>query len=272
MSGGTSVAQVRNSEQIDILSTDFIRRNEATVAWGKAISMFLMLPGLRGFWPMSPSNDGGNTYDLSGQLRTLTYNGNPTYNLMGLAPYIAFDGTGDFLNRVDEAGLDILGNETHMATAIRGLTVGGWFYPTATTNLAGYIAKYTNVAATSAFALHQSTSVANSVRFVVYSGGSNYPALSAANAGSLNTWHFFAGRYVPSTTVSVFTDGTFVDYAVAIPATLTNSTADLEIGRLAGALAYYTGYASLCFLCAAALPDRIVRALYHHTRSLFGIV
>ncbi|NJO31403.1 MAG: hypothetical protein HC874_30490 [Richelia sp. SL_2_1] len=67
----------------------------------------------------------GNVYDLSGQGRTLTYNGNPTFNYTGLVPYVSLDGTGDFLSRADETDLDILGTETIYNSAVRGLTLGG---------------------------------------------------------------------------------------------------------------------------------------------------
>ena len=90
------------------------------------ISPFLALPGLVGFWPMSSvQRSTGNAYDLSGQTRTLTYNGNPTYNINNdFAPYIRLDGTGDFLSRADETDLDILGTETIYASTVRGLTLG----------------------------------------------------------------------------------------------------------------------------------------------------
>ena len=269
MSGGTSAVQIRPGELVDILSTDFVKRMESTLAWGKAISEFLMLPGLRGFWPMS-AHDNSNIFDLSGQGRTLTRN-IVTSNWIGLAPTGRFDAaTSRYLNRATETGLEILGTESNTSSAYRGLTVGGWFNPDSTLNLAGYMAKYTNVAATSAFALHQSTGVADGARFVIYNGGVAYPVLSAANAVTPSMWHFIVGRFVPSISVSVFTDGIFADNLVGIPASITNSPADFEIGRLGGALVYYTGYGSLFFLCAMGLSDTILKALYEHTRPLFG--
>ena len=260
--------QEQNLQMADLLSAYFPKRREPSFAWGNVMSMFQVLPGIRGFWPMS-AHDNGNIFDLSGQGRTLTRN-IVTSNWIGLAPTGRFDAaTSRYLNRATETGLEILGTESNTSSAYRGLTVGGWFNPDSTVNLAGYMAKYTNVAATSAFALHQSTSVADGARFVVYNGGVAYPVLSAANAVTPSMWHFIVGRFVPSISVSVFTDGIFADNLVGIPASITNSPADFEIGRLGGALVYYTGYGSLFFICAMALPDYMIQALYQHSRMLF---
>jgi hypothetical protein len=258
-----------NWEMIEGLSAVFQKRYEPNFAWGNVVSMFSMLPGLRAFWPMS-AHDNSSIFDLSGQGRTLTRNV-VSSQWINLFPTGRFDAaTTRYLNRATETGLEILGTESNTSAAYRGLTVGGWLNPDSTVNLAGYMAKYTNVAATSAFALHQSTAVADAARFVIYNGGVAYPALSAASAVTPGAWHFIVGRFVPSTSVSVFTDGVFVDNLVGVPASITNSPSDFEIGRLGGALVYYTGYGSLFFLCAMGLSNTWISMLYEHSRPLFG--
>ncbi len=265
-----SAIQESNPPNVDLLSAYFPRRRGAEFAWGNVVSIFQMASGLRGLWTMASRDQTGAAYDTSGQGRTLTRGGATRYSYSGLIPRAAFTpGTLDYLFRADEPGLDILGSEAFEAHP--GLTVGGWYYPAATTNLAGYAAKYTNVAATSAFALHQSTAVANAARFAIYNGGVVYPALSAANAASLNAWHFIWGRFVPSTQVDVGVDGAYVSNVAGIPATITNSPAAFEIGRLAGALVYFSGSASLCFLYGSALSDTMLFMLRELSAPLFGV-
>ena len=83
--------QRRNDESVNLLSADLQLRYESAFAWKTACSMYQALTGLRGFWPMSALASGGNAFDLSANVRTLTYNGNPTYDFDSLAPYIRFD-------------------------------------------------------------------------------------------------------------------------------------------------------------------------------------
>ena len=274
MSGGTASVQIRNSELVDLLSTDFIRRNEASVAWGNLHSIFNLLPGLRGFWPMSSVDESGWVYDQSGQERVLKYTGNPLFSLSGLAPYIEFDGTGDELFRPDEVGLDITGGETFMATALRGLTLGGWFY-------------FTDVAPGHNMSLIAKWNTSGDQRSYLlwWNDTGNYPSFSVTNLGTAadvdsvastvgtvaNTWYFIVGRYDPSAELAIFVNGTKTTNVVGIPATLFSGTSLFEIGaNSAGAAELLHGGTSLCFLCSAALPDTAIQALYHHSRAMHG--
>lgn len=262
MSGGTGAIQQRNTELVDILSTDFIRRNEATVAWGKAVGMHQMLPGLRGFWPMSSSDETGAAFDLSGQGRTLAYNGNPLYSVENLHPGIALDGTGDYLSRADENGLDITGTDATIAAALRGLTLGGWFTFDAFDNDAGLIQKLNNGA--DSYGLFESTTGTNHAYMQI-----NGDSLSS---GALVTgqWYHIIMRFTPSTQYGIFVNGTWVTSAAGVDASMSHATAsDLYFGRWS--TNYFQGWMSLCFLCAAALPDRVIQALYQHSRTLFGV-
>src|SRR5690606_3924193 len=83
-----------------------------------ATAAFLNLPKLRGFWPMGSIDSSGNPQDISGQGRNLTNNNAADFGVDGLAPYIDFNGTNQYLSRGDEAGLDVTG----------ALTFGGWFW------------------------------------------------------------------------------------------------------------------------------------------------
>ena len=259
--------QIRNAEQVDLLKADFQHRNEPNFAWRAACSMFMVLPGLRGFWPMSAFDSGGDAYDQSGHNHHLGYNGNPTYNAYDLAPYIDLDGTGDYLDRADEVDLDIIGNETYVAAAIQGLTLGGWFWRD-TDQAQGLIGKALGGGGLFAYSL-QNSAIANQIRFEIWDAGGVSRTANAISAGT-GIWEFLVGRFDPNgNEVSVFIDGTETAAAVPGATTIRNTGASLAVGNTAGNV--LDGRASLCFLCAAALPDVTIFSLYQQSRRLFYV-
>jgi len=162
------------------------------------ISPFMALPGLRGFWPTSSFNETGNAYDLSGQGRTLTYNGNPMYNYDGLVPYIDLDGTGDYLSRADEAGLDILGTETYVAAAARGLTTGGWFYfNNALGATEGMIAKWNSSLGNHRSYMLRRQAADGTIIFRVSDNGVGSRAAQSTASPTATQWFFVVGRFDP---------------------------------------------------------------------------
>lgn len=248
-----------------------IESQSAPVA-ARLVDPFLSLPGLVGFWPMSSvQRSTGNAYDLSGQGRTLTYNGNPTYNLFnGFAPYIDLDGTGDFLSRADETDLDILGTEAIYASAVRGLTMGGWFRAGAVggANGAGLITKL-DAGTQSSYALIMAASGTAPIFYVSGNGTALVTVASSVSPGTGN-WFFVVGRYTPATKIDVFVNGVVTTNTTSIPASLFNSTTALNIGQYAGAN-LLTGQAASLFLCANAAPDAKLTEVFSATRRYFGV-
>jgi len=269
--------QKRNDELVNMLSADLQRRYESGFAWRTACSMFQALPGLRGFWPMSAFGAGTiPVYDQSGNGRQLTYNGNPVFGSGsglsgGLAPWIRFDGTGDYLSRADEAGLDILGTETYVD--VPGLTLGGWFRPENITNGMGLISKW-GASGQYSYILTAAGNVANDpVQFTISDDGTNFDTATSANGYSANTWQFMAGRFNDAATgaeLAVWLNDDQTTNNTARNA-IFNGNADFNISGSNSGSNLLTGRASLCFLCACALHDSVVWALYQHTRSLFGV-
>lgn len=234
------------------------------------ISPFLALPGLRGFWPMSAFQSNGDAFDQSGNGRLLTYNGNPTYNFDGLAPYIDLDGVGDVLSRADEAGLDILGTETYVAAAARGLSMGGYFYfNNAAAAVENCIAKWNIAGNQRAYRLVRNAAGNGAVE--MSSTGADFPGVVGAAIGA-GTWTFMAGRFDVAN-VYITVDDVTTSAASGIAA-LFNSNAPLLLGARGTAGApteLMTGRESLCFLCATFLPDGIINSLFQQTRGAFGV-
>jgi hypothetical protein len=257
--------QRRNAELVELLRTDFQHRDEASFAWESACSAFLALPMLRGFWPMSSVGATPQVFDLSGNGRTLTYNGNPTFNAYDLAPYIDLDGTGDYLERTDEAGLRIIGSEAYVATAIQGLTIGGWFWRDvqAVQHFAGKASPAVNWPY-----YMRNAGINDTISFSIRSAVPAIHTVSGTSAGVLG-WDFCVGRFEPNNDeINITVNGTESTQAIPVGTTLSNTAANFRIGSDGTNL--LNGRASLCFLCAAALPDVTVFSLYERTRRLFN--
>ena len=268
--------QRRNDEQVNLLSGSLQLRYESSFAWKTACSMMQALPGLRGFWPMSAFASGGNAYDQSGNSRTLTYNGNPVYGSGvglsgGLAPWIRFDGTGDYLSRADEAGLSITGTEAYVD--VPGLTLGGWFRPEDDTTGQVVINKFYTVGQYG-YTLNLRGDMANDpATFSISDNGTNFDTVTSTVGYTADEWCFVAGRYDDAATgaeLAVWFNDTQTTAATARNS-IKDGTDNFGIGGTASGASLYTGRASLCFLCAASLHDSVVWAIYQHTRALFGV-
>ncbi|MGD8500733.1 MAG: hypothetical protein PVJ86_08805 [Phycisphaerales bacterium] len=231
------------------------------------ISPFLALPGLRGFWPMSAFQSNGDCFDQSGNGRLLTYNGNPTYNYDDLVPYIDLDGTGDYLLRGDEAGLDITGLETYVAAAVRGLTAGGWFWIDSHAAESTLISKYDVGGNQRTFSLH--IAPAGNLRGYLSNNGVAFETI-AAGVITTGEWFFAVFRFDPGNEKSLFLNNVETVQATAY-ASLHLGTADLLIGGIHGGTRLLDGRASLCFLCATLLSDGILSSLFQQTRPVFGV-
>lgn len=263
----------RNDELINMTSGDLQLRRESSFSWKTACSLFQALPGLRGFWPMSAFESGGDCFDQSGNSRTLTYNGSPVYNYDSLAPYIRFDSTNvDYLSRADEAGLDILGSEAYVGTP--GLTLGGWFRPEDVTVDMGLITKWGAVGNYSYFLQSAGTAAGDPARFWMSNDGTNTSNVSSTSSIAVNEWQFIAGRFNDGDVgaeLAVWLNDE-IDTAATGRNAIFNGNGPLNIGsENNGNSNLMTGKASMCFLCAAALSDAAVWAIYQHTRALFKV-
>lgn len=231
------------------------------------VSPLLSLPVLRGAWVASVNN-AGDWYDISGLGKTLTYNGNPTFNYAGLVPYWDLDGTGDFLDRADEADLDILGTEAYVA--VPGLTMGGWFWADAYTGPNDYLmSKLNSLTNNRSYAI--SLSAGPVAAAIVSNNGIATVSQASSITFAVSTWYFVVMRFVPSTTLDIYVNSTKDTLAAGIPASIFNSNAAFEIGSANVGTLNLDGRAALCFICAAALSDAQISSVFEQTRAAFGI-
>lgn len=246
----------------EIGGTEILKINEHS--WAHAIAMHQNLPGLRGFWPMSGFDSAGNATDFGNLGHHMQFNGDPDYDYDTLMSYLDLDGVGDYLSVADHADFDIIGNEAYIASSKRGLTIGCWIKG-GTTGTEFLLAK-DNAGAQRSYALRLNN--ARLPTFVVYGA-----TVGIVSAGIITAteWHHIVGRYIPSTSVTVFVDGVGTQSVATIPATLTNSTAALTIGASDAPGSYYTGYKSMSFVCAMLLSNAQIVALYQQTRAAAGV-
>jgi len=226
-------------------------------AWSETVSRTLLLPKLRGFWPFSSADQTGNAYDLSGQGRTLTQNGNPVFAAGFLNPLVILDGTGDYFFRTGEAGLRITGNLTMMiwvrfdnTASATETCMSKWLY---TGNQLSY-------------RLYRSAAGAGTAE--ISSDGSTVTSVTGETIGA-TTWTHLALRFTASTELAVFVNHIKAVNTTSIPASIYSNPADLLIGGYGTGSALMTGRLCLASICAIALSDEIILGKYHLERKLF---
>jgi hypothetical protein len=248
----------RNDALINNLSGDFQKRYEPNFAFCNAVSMYQLLPSLRGFWPVSSVNESGSVFDISGQGRTLT-NSSVTFAYGALAPYAAFNGAA-YLCRADEAGTSITG----------GLTLGCWVYFTNAASAAeDCITKSNPTGNQLSYVLRRNAT--GNAEFYVSGDGAAQIFIDSAVTMAAATWYFIAATYIPSTVISVWINDSQAANAVSVPAAIYNSTAQFLIGARDGPANYVTGRIALPFLCATYFSSTIVNTIFEQTRALFGV-
>ena len=213
---------------------------------------------------MSAFESGGNAFDQSGNGRTLTYNGNPTYNYDDLVPYLDFDGTGDWMSRATEAGLDITGLESYVAPARRGLSLGLWFRPDEIRKRP-LITKFAG--ANFSYALYMD--LAGTMTFQTSPNGVAWTTVTSTNTYSTTAWNHAVGWFDPGAQIGVHLNGVTTP-AVTADASIFSGNAPLNLGAFDNWApgAVYDGRMSMAFLCASLLSDTIIRSLFHQTRAM----
>lgn len=225
-----------------------------------ALFQYLVLPNLRGLWPMSSVDSSGSAMDISGQGRHLANNGTCTFPVYGdVVPYLETSGSSQYLSRADEVGLSITG----------AFTVGCWFLADTIGATFGLVTKWLSSGNQRSYQLILN----NSERVYAYVSGDGTASVNknATATISAGTWHFAAMRYTPSSELAVFLDGVKATNVTSIPASCYDSTATFDLGAVGAGSSLLDGRIALPFVCAAAVSDMQLTALYERSRVLFGV-
>lgn len=264
------VMQINPDELIALLEGEYQARAEPNFALAKAASTILALPALRGFWPMSSVGVTGEAQDLQSLGNHLTRNGTLQFGYENLIPYCGYDGTGDYNDITDAASgnaFDILGTETFIAPAYRGLTCGCWVRPEETLTTEALMSKW-GIAGNRAYNLWLDGT--DQFNFSVSDDGTNSTTATSTAISTFNVWYHVVGRFDPSAFVDVFVNGVEVNQATARAAAF-NSSANFTIGAENGGTNPFQGRISMAWICLAQLSDSIIQNLYQQTRTAFNV-
>lgn len=242
------------------------------------VSLFQFLPGIRGLWTMADFDTAGNAEDLTSHGLTLTRNGNPLFHHERLIPYLAFDGVGDYLSRADEAATSITASEAYISPNSRGLTCGGWFRTSDDTARQDLIDKLSAAAGNFSWYFAFMGNVAGDpIRFFISDDGTNSDEVDSSNSVTVDPlrrpWQFAVGRYDDNEggeELAVFLNGVKTTAATARASIFDGNAAFSLAGTGAGAN-LLTGDMSITFLCATALEDDVIGALFQQSRALYGV-
>jgi len=278
--------QITPTELLDILRPHVQFRREAQFAWKSIVSSWAEIPLLRALWSASSINFQATdrVRDLAGGGFHLTSNNTPLwgYQSATLIPVGQFAASSSqYISRTDAGGLgidwaDIIGNEGHIISAQRGLTLGGWylFETKAPTTSESLISKWNNTTNHRSYLIARMSGTTNS-RFYISTNGVATVSVTGPALPADETWYFVVGRFDPSTALDIFVNPAYPsDYtqnAAGIPATIYNSNASLVIMSRASLSWYCSGYWSIGFLSAGYLSDSIIWQLFEQSRTMFNV-
>jgi len=265
------MSTLRNDLLMQSLAGEFQRRREPNFAWVNLASALQALPGLVGAWAMTAiDKSNGNQADISGNVRTLTYNGNANYDFDSLMPFLTMNGA-TYLSRLNEAQLDIQGNEAVIASARLGLTLGGWFqFRAAAAAAETMIGKWDAAGNQRSYRLIRAATGIPQAD-ISTNGTAVVSVVSSVGVLDLNTWYFVAMRFDTSSELAIWVNSTKTTNTAGIPSTLYNSTANFYLGASQAVDIFGTGRLGPCFLSTMALSDALVMSLYEQTKSLAGV-
>lgn len=265
-----------NPGLVQNLKPTFQGRYEAQFAWGNAVSFYLSLPGLRGFWPggtfdyQAGSNVGVN--DLSGNALNLSKTSSPYPEVRAdgtiLPAYMYFAGNNAQDFRVSSRSeYQITGTEAGIN--VPGLTLGCWVnMNSGTMNIEGIMGCGIASTNTRAYALYWDASYFPTCQ--ISSAGTAWNnVLAGSDALVAETWYFHAMRYTPSTELKLWVnDASFTD-TTSVPASLNTTANPFAVGGIGENVINMKGKVCYAFLCAAAVPDLHIELLYELTRPMF---
>jgi hypothetical protein len=257
--------QERNLEMANLLRPEFVGRNEIAYSGKSLLSSLQLWTALRGLWYFGGADDALDVPDQSGQGRTLFFVSGALRTITD-ANFVGSsnnNAVGRF-TRLDEPGLSISGTETGVGTAFRGMTIGGWFHPTATAG--GILAKWNTTGANRSYLLQTFN---GTFRIAISNAGAAVEALATSAAYTTTGYYFLCAVFNPSTYLRLYVGDnegnfTYTEDAVAVPASIRVGTSDFEAYSYDGAN-INDGQLSTGWLCAALHSESFVQMIYHMT-------
>lgn len=278
------MGQVDNDELRTILTPYFLTRNDFysnEICRALSMSFIMTLPALRGFWPGSvhsrPTVGNHNLVDVSGNGQEFVHAGNPQLAGFGTysgIPNVIFNGSDEWYSIADSAHWDILGTESGIVAAGRGLTMGAWIRHDDAPGSNEFVLSKRMSTTNMSYWLNRNASGFGS--FAISDDGTSSTAVtSSTDTIGADTWTFLVGRFDPSTEMKLWVNDTTYTNVSSIPASIFNGAADLFMAGRDDAItpgqALMDGRTSMAWICAANLDDRNIYALYEISRHIYGV-
>lgn len=182
-----------------------------------------------------------------------------------------FNGVNAYFSHADAAAFDISGTETVVQAfpSYRGLTLGGWFYfDLATIDTNEFLIGKARQAASASSSYHLFRR-ATDEKIVFFVSDGTITGVASEAVTSVG-WRFLVGRYTPGSELKVWVNSSTGINTTSIPSSLQNTSQPFTIGADALSGSFFDGLASLCFLCAAAVPDVMIETFYQYSKVLFS--
>jgi len=280
------VAQVNNPQMKDILDSEFQRSSDPSFMARIAVSKYLNLPGVRGFWGPAVklgAQGGINATDMTGGTNHLAWAVNPLfYSQLGRLAW-SFDGATQYASNPDQPQWDITAAEVW--AGYPGLSLGAWVYTTRARPYAGneaIISKWSFAANNWSYLLEFETLNNNNLTLALSSTGANQFFFDHSKTIAANKWYFVAATYNPGAVlgeaagVRIWVNDTLqyhaaTDRGVAgLPASIFSGTANLEVGSLGGGNNFFQGFQTNWFICGNYLLEGEIFSIWETTKYLMG--
>ncbi len=187
-----------------------------------------------------------------------------------------FNGTSHYLVQPatinNNQDLGILGTESYVYSARRGLTLGCWFYPTIVDATARHlVGKFTTTGNQRSYVLRIIST--NKLAFSLSADGtSTLTTVTSDVTISTNQWYFAVGQFTPSTEMRLFLNGTWYSNTTSIPASIFDSTAKFTVGAgNDGTNNFFGGDIRNVFVCAGQFSQSVIEDYYNNVKSFFGL-
>lgn len=237
-------------------------------------SAFLNIPGLAAFYTGNMSQNSAGTpkvWDYGPNEMHLSFTGFGSNCAGGeLAPFINFNDTRSAYY-ADASPFDISGNESYLASQLRGLTVGAWIRPNSSGEFQAWLTKCNGLNnAVNNYRLTNGS--ANKFVFSI-SNGSTSVGPTADTAFTVSNWYFVVGRFIPSTAIDILVNNIKTQYTTSVPSTMVTNNEPFVLGGESngsgGYQSYANGYVGCSFVSQAKVPDTYLTYLYETSRWMY---
>ncbi len=253
----------RDAERIRVASV-----RSGLGAWTRLQAWMTIKPMVRGFWVAARDRSA-----LGGHL---TLAGNVDIDLSPyLFQHLVLDGSGDYAHVADTLSLyRILGTESYVDPALRGLTFGGWYRldsgatPASTTY--AHLSKWDGASNKRSYTMYTDGGDAGALKWAISSTGtSTSQTFDTGVTPVINEWYFAVAQFDPSADMYLWHNGTRYSVSTSV-ASIDSNDNRVEVGAHNTGGSSFDGRVGPQFIAASYIPEEDIRQLYQIGKSIFN--